>query len=76
MGEILVLNTIMLPDNYLLEDPSHHDYRPYPNKPDTDVTKSMEDQGWTPKIMFQKAEEFFQSMGMDPMTKVGGVTTV
>jgi len=24
-------------------------------------------QGWTPKKMFEKADEFFQSMGMDPM---------
>ncbi len=30
----------------------------------------MVKQGWTPKIMFEKADEFFQSMGLEPMTKV------
>ena len=44
--------------------------RPYPNKPDIDVTDEMVKQGWTPKIMFEKADEFFQSMGLDPMPKV------
>ena len=24
-------------------------------------------QGWTPQKMFEKADDFFQSMGMDPM---------
>ena len=46
--------------------------RPYPNKPDIDVTDEMVKQGWTPKIMFEKADEFFQSMGLDPMPKVSG----
>ena len=44
--------------------------RPYPNKPDIDVTEEMVRQNWTPKIMFEKADEFFQSMGLDPMPKV------
>ena len=44
--------------------------RPYPNKPSIDVTQSMKDQGWTPKIMFQKADEFFISLGLDPMPEV------
>lgn len=43
---------------------------PYPDKPDLDVTKEMERQGWTAKTMFEKADEFFQSMGLDPMPKV------
>jgi len=40
---------------------------PYPDKPSIDVTEEMKKQGWTPKIMFQKADEFFVSIGMDPM---------
>ena len=44
--------------------------RPYPDKPDVDVTQAMQDKGWTPKIMFQKADQFFQSMGLEPMTDV------
>ncbi len=43
--------------------------RPYPNKPDIDVTDDMLKQGWTAKTMFQKADEFFQSMGLDPVPK-------
>ncbi len=44
--------------------------KPYPDKPDIDVTDAMKEKGWTPKIMFQKADDFFQSMGMEPMTDV------
>ena len=44
--------------------------RPYPTKPSVDVDQAMKDQGWTPKIMFQKAEEFFISLGLDPMPDV------
>lgn len=44
--------------------------RPYPEKPDVDVTTEMVNQGWTAKKMFEKADEFFQSMGLDPMPKV------
>jgi len=44
--------------------------RPYPNKPSVDVTQAMKDQGWTPKKMFQKADEFFISLGLDPMPEV------
>ena len=43
---------------------------PYPKKPSIDVTDEMVRQGWTPKIMFQKADEFFQSLGLDPMPEV------
>ena len=42
---------------------------PYPAKPSLNVTGEMIRQGWTPKIMFQKADDFFQSMGLDPMPK-------
>merc|ERR1719419_643466 len=41
--------------------------KPYPAKPSINVTGEMIRQGWTPTKMFQKADDFFQSMGMDPM---------
>ena len=44
--------------------------RPYPGKPDIDVTEEMKNQGWTPKKMFEKADDFFQSIGLDPAPKV------
>ncbi len=44
--------------------------RPFPHKPSIDVTPAMKEQGWTPKIMFQKADEFFISLGLDPMPEV------
>jgi hypothetical protein len=44
--------------------------RPFPTKPSIDVSQAMKDQGWTPKIMFQKADEFFISLGLDPMPDV------
>ena len=40
---------------------------PYPDKPTLDVSQAMVDQGWTPKIMFEKADEFFQSIGLPEM---------
>ena len=48
--------------------------RPFPHKPSIDVTRAMKDQGWTPKIMFQKADEFFISLGLDPMPDVRSKT--
>ena len=42
--------------------------RPYPNKPDIDVTEEMKRQGWTAKVMFEKVDEFFQSLGLPEMT--------
>jgi len=42
---------------------------PYPKKPTLNVTGAMLSQKWSPTIMFQKADEFFQSMGLDPMPK-------
>ena len=44
--------------------------RPYPEKPDIDVSEEMTKQNWTEKLMFQKADEFFQSIGFDPMQEV------
>ena len=41
--------------------------RPFPNKPDVDVTNTMKKQNWTVSDMFHKADEFFQSMGMPAM---------
>jgi len=40
---------------------------PYPNKPSINITGAMNSQGWTQKRMFEKADDFFQSMGLDPM---------
>ena len=42
--------------------------KPYPKKPSIDVTDEMKKQEWTPRIMFDKADEFFQSIGFEPMT--------
>jgi len=42
---------------------------PYPEKPTLDVTEAMVKQGWTAKTMFEKADEFFQSMGLPAMTE-------
>jgi len=44
--------------------------RPFPNKPSIDLTKAMQEKGWTPKIMYLKAEEFFVSMGLEPLPQV------
>ncbi|XP_048458502.1 angiotensin-converting enzyme 2-like [Rhincodon typus] len=40
---------------------------PYPSQEDIDVTSEMVKQGWDPKKMFQKADLFFQSLGLQPM---------
>lgn len=42
---------------------------PYPDKPSIDVTKAMKEQKWTPKTMFEKADAFFQSLGLEPMNE-------
>ena len=44
--------------------------KPYPNKPDLSVTDEMVRQGWTPKIMFEKAEAFFVSIGFPRLLEV------
>ena len=38
--------------------------KPYPKKPSIDVTDEMVKQGWTQQKMFEKADDFFVSMGM------------
>ncbi|MCL4139566.1 UNVERIFIED_CONTAM: hypothetical protein GTU68_017571 [Idotea baltica] len=38
---------------------------PYPNKTFIDVTKAMVDQGYTPRLMFEKADNFFTSMNLE-----------
>jgi len=43
--------------------------KPYPGKPNLNVTGAMLSQGWNQKIMFEKAEDFFTSMGLQPMPK-------
>ena len=42
---------------------------PYPANPTPDVSESMVKQGWTVKTMFEKADEFFQSIGLPQMTE-------
>jgi len=42
---------------------------PYPDKPSINVTATMESKNWTQEIMFEKAESFFTSIGLDPMPK-------
>jgi len=42
---------------------------PYPNKPSLNVTGEMQRRKWSPQIMFEKADDFFQSMGLDKMPK-------
>ena len=41
--------------------------KPFPGKPSINVTGAMVRRGWTPPVMFRKADDFFQSMGMEPM---------
>ncbi|MCL4156429.1 UNVERIFIED_CONTAM: hypothetical protein GTU68_013958 [Idotea baltica] len=38
---------------------------PYPNKVSISVSKDMNEQGYTPLLMFQKADDFFASMGLE-----------
>ncbi|KAH0627017.1 hypothetical protein JD844_002377, partial [Phrynosoma platyrhinos] len=37
---------------------------PFPNKPNLDVTSTMQQQNWTVRHMFRVSEEFFTSLGM------------
>lgn len=41
---------------------------PYPEFPLLDVTPEMKRQNFTPKSMFRTAEDFFMSIGLEPMT--------
>lgn len=40
---------------------------PFPDKPNLDVTKEMDRQGYNATHMFRVAEEFFTSLGLEPM---------
>jgi peptidyl-dipeptidase A len=42
---------------------------PYPDVPQLDITESLERDSYTPPIMFRTAEQFFTSLGLEPMTK-------
>lgn len=42
---------------------------PYPEVPSYDVTDQMVKQGYDALKMFQTAEEFFTSLGLEPMTQ-------
>jgi hypothetical protein len=41
---------------------------PYPNATLPDVTASLKEKGFTPRRMFELADNFYQSLGMEPMT--------
>jgi hypothetical protein len=47
--------------------------RPYPNSPITNVTREMLKLGWTTKKMYEKADEFYQSMGLPAMTREAAI---
>ena len=38
--------------------------KPYPDKPSIDVTAKMEAEGWTPRKMFEQADQYFTSLGL------------
>lgn len=40
---------------------------PYPQRPTIDVTQAMRNQGYDPIKMFKTAQEFFTSIGFDPL---------
>ncbi|XP_075911324.1 angiotensin-converting enzyme 2-like [Petromyzon marinus] len=40
---------------------------PFPDKPSVDVTPQMVAKGWQVKTMFESADHFFQSIGLQPM---------
>lgn len=40
---------------------------PYPSAPKLDATENMISQGWTPKRMFEEANNFFTSLGLLPV---------
>jgi len=42
---------------------------PYPDVPQYDVTSALKRNGYTPLKMFQTAETFFISLGLEPMTQ-------
>ena len=41
--------------------------KPYPDKPSLDVTAKMKAKGWTPRKMFELADQYFTSMGLPPV---------
>lgn len=42
--------------------------KPFPDAPSVDATEAMVQAGYTPLIMFQKADEFFRGLGLLPMS--------
>ena len=44
--------------------------KPYPNKPDVDVTEKLKELGWTQLKMFQSANKFFESLGLESVPEV------
>lgn len=41
--------------------------KPFPNVTKVDVTKALKEQGYTVLDLFRKSDEFYQSLGLEPM---------
>ena len=41
---------------------------PYPDAPKVDITTLMKNAGWTIDELFDRSDDFFRSIGLDPMT--------
>ncbi|GBP18262.1 Angiotensin-converting enzyme [Eumeta japonica] len=44
--------------------------RPYPDKPEVDITQAMKDQNYTALKMFQMSDEFFRSLNLTAMPEL------
>lgn len=51
-----------------------HLVEPFPNAPQVNVTQALKVNGYTPLKMFQTADEFYQSLGLDPTNMSYNVT--
>lgn len=40
---------------------------PYPNRPFIDVSQNMRQQGYTPSQIYRTAENFYRSLGFEPL---------
>ncbi len=69
-GKALVPDNAPVPEHLPITTNKASFLKPYPNKPDINVNDQMKAKGWTVKKMFQTADEFFQSLGLDPMPQV------
>ena len=44
--------------------------KPFPDKAGVDTTEAMRRQNWTVRTILEKGDEFFQSIGLEPMPQV------